>query len=246
MPDFSLGAIPHIAEAAERDRAQLAAHDAALRSKFSRLPTEGLVARSEDLRIAASSEASAERRLRDLQERIERVQLQIERYDAQRERAREVKRRFRKDELARIDHAEARSQERLSGLEVKARELIVPSGSARQELAVADRGLAERRELAITAARIAPAAYITKELGGEAERSDETLGLGQYASRARDLGRSQGLGRQLPAKIASVDDMEYLVCIPPVASVAGCEARLGGPQRFKGPLPVFRLVNLAE
>jgi hypothetical protein len=77
----------------------------------------------------------------------------------------ELKRRFRKDELAQIDHAEARSQGRLAELEAEARELIVPSGSARQELAVADRVLAERRELAITAARIAPAAYITKELG---------------------------------------------------------------------------------
>jgi conjugative relaxase-like TrwC/TraI family protein len=36
--------IPHIAEAAERDRAQLAAHDEALRAKFSGLPTEELVA----------------------------------------------------------------------------------------------------------------------------------------------------------------------------------------------------------
>jgi conjugative relaxase-like TrwC/TraI family protein len=65
MPDHSRDAIPHIAEAAERDRAQLAAHDAALRSQFSGLPTEELVARSEDLRSAASSEANAERQLRD-------------------------------------------------------------------------------------------------------------------------------------------------------------------------------------
>lgn len=41
--------IPHIAEAAERDRAQIAAHDEALRSQFSRLPTEELVARRDDL-----------------------------------------------------------------------------------------------------------------------------------------------------------------------------------------------------
>jgi hypothetical protein len=45
--------IPHIAEAAERDRAQLAAHDAALRSRFSGLPTEELVAMRSDLRSAA-------------------------------------------------------------------------------------------------------------------------------------------------------------------------------------------------
>jgi hypothetical protein len=41
----------------------------------------------------------------------------------------------------------------------------VPSGTARQELAVAERVLAERRELAITAARVSPPAYIKNELG---------------------------------------------------------------------------------
>jgi conjugative relaxase-like TrwC/TraI family protein len=165
MPDRSADALPHIAAAAERDRAQLAAHDAALRSQFSGLPTEELIARSDDLGVAANHEAKAERQLGDLRERIESAERQIERYDAQRERMQELKRRFRKDELARIDRDEARSQERLVGLEAEARELPVPSGSARQELAVADRVLAERRELAITAARISAPTYITKELG---------------------------------------------------------------------------------
>ena len=42
----------------------------------------------------------------------------------------------------------------------------LPGGTgARSELAAVNRVLADRRELAITAARIAPAAYITKELG---------------------------------------------------------------------------------
>ncbi len=163
--DHSRDALPHLAEAAERDRAQLAAHDAALRSQFSGLPTEELLARSDDLRIAASHEAKAERQLRDLRERIERAERQIERYDAQRERAQELKRRFRKDELARIDRDEARSLQQLSGLEAEARGLPVPSGSSRRELAVADRVLAERRELAVTAARISPPAYIASELG---------------------------------------------------------------------------------
>jgi hypothetical protein len=165
MPDRSADALPHIAAAAERDRAQLAAHDAALRSQFSGLPTEELIARSDDLGIAANHEAKAERQLGNLRERIESAERQIERYDAQRERTQELKRRFRKEELARIDRDEARSQERLVGLEAEARELPVPSGSARQELAVADRVLAERRELAITAARISAPTYITKELG---------------------------------------------------------------------------------
>ncbi|HKB50390.1 MAG TPA: hypothetical protein VKC63_03050 [Solirubrobacterales bacterium] len=100
-----------------------------------------------------------------MRERIERAERQVERYDGQRERAQELRRRFRKDELARIDRDEARSQERLAGLEAEARGLPVPSGSSRRELAVADRVLAERRELAITAARISPPAYIASELG---------------------------------------------------------------------------------
>jgi hypothetical protein len=70
-----------------------------------------------------------------------------------------------RDVQERIDRDEARSQERLTGLEAEAREMPVPSGSARRELAVADRVRAERRELAVTAARISPPPYITKELG---------------------------------------------------------------------------------
>ena len=45
------------------------------------------------------------------------------------------------------------------------RQLPVPSGTPLQELAVADRVLAERRELAITAACISPPAYIRNDLG---------------------------------------------------------------------------------
>ena len=156
---------PHIAEAAQRDRAQLAAHDAALRSRFSGLPTEELVARSEELRIAATREAKVERQLRDLQERIERAERTGRALRGAAGAGAGAKRRFRKDELARIDRDEARSLQRIADLKAEVREFPVPSGSARRELAIADRVLAERRELAITAARISPPAYIKKEIG---------------------------------------------------------------------------------
>lgn len=236
-------AIPHIAEASERDRAQLAAHEAALRSRFSGLPTEKLVARREELRVAAGGEVKAERQLQHLQEQIEIAQHRIEGYDRERQRAQELKRRFRKDELAHIDRDEAKSLQRLAGLKAEACEFPVPSGSARRELAIADHVLAERCQLAIAAARVAPPPYITKELGerpsdptkrkawergvdgieryrqrygvkdpnralgrereqaaqrATLRRIRETqrrLGLGQHASRARDLGRSLGIGR---------------------------------------------------
>lgn len=40
-----------------------------------------------------------------------------------------------------------------------------PGDAARREFVVADQVLAERRQLAITAARISPPTYVTKELG---------------------------------------------------------------------------------
>ena len=123
----------------------------------------------------------------------------------------------------------------------------VVGDAARRELAVADQVLAQRRELAIIAARISPPAYVKNELGErpsdptkrkawdrgvsqieryrqehgikdpntalgrEAKRGAErarqqaarrrlleaqrALGLGQHATRARQLGRGLSIGR---------------------------------------------------
>ena len=165
VPDRSAEALPHIAQAAERDRSQLAAHDAALRSRFSGLPTEELVARRDELKAPARREAEAERELRYMRERVEKAEHWLERFDTARERAQELKRRPRKSELSRIDGEEARAVRVLDELEAQVRQLPNPSGTARQELAVAERVLAERRELAITAARISPPTYVKNELG---------------------------------------------------------------------------------
>ncbi|HEX3240305.1 MAG TPA: AAA family ATPase [Solirubrobacterales bacterium] len=105
--------IPHIAEAAERDRAQLAAHEEALRSHFSGLPTEELIARCRVLRPGAERESREEGIRREARERID----------------------------------------------------SAPGQSARHELAIADQVLAERRQLAIAAARLSPPPYIKAELG---------------------------------------------------------------------------------
>lgn len=91
--------IPHIAEATERDRAQLAAHEVALRSLFSGLPTEELVARRVDLYGAADREAVQQERRDALAERIERGYDGLERYRVQREAAEAQPRRERREEL---------------------------------------------------------------------------------------------------------------------------------------------------
>jgi conjugative relaxase-like TrwC/TraI family protein len=95
--------IPHIAEAAERDRAQLAAHDIA---QLQSLPTEELMRRRSELARPAAEEQRAE-----------------------------------------------------------AKGLPAVERTARTELAAVESLLAERRQLAITAARISPPPYIRTELG---------------------------------------------------------------------------------
>ncbi len=175
--------IPHIAEAAERDRAQIAAHEVALRSQFSGLPTEELVVRGDDLRAAADREARVEERRGRLQERIERAREHIEGYTTEREAVQALPRRQRREELIRIDTFEAHSLKALSRLEVEMKELPTVGNAARRELAVAEHVLAQRRELPIIAARISPPMYIKAELG---ERPSDPI-----KQRAWDRGVSQ-------------------------------------------------------
>ncbi len=203
VADNDRSAISHIAEAAERDRSQLAAHDATLRSRFSGLPTEELVARTDELRVAVGREAKAERDLQYLRRQVEVAEHRVERFDRERERAQEMKRRLRKSELARIDDREAVALQGLDELEAGLRELPLPTGASRQELAVADRVLAERREFAITAARIAPPAYITAELGQRptepTKRTTWERGVGEietYRQRYGIKDRDRAFGRE--------------------------------------------------
>jgi conjugative relaxase-like TrwC/TraI family protein len=239
--------IAHLAEAAERDRAQLAAHEVALRSRFTGLPTEELVARQRELESAADREAVQQERRDRLTERIERGYERLDGYREDREAAEGLPSRERREELAQIETMETRAQKQLERLEAELREMPVPGDAARREFAVADQVLAERRQLAITAAQIAPPAYIRNELGErpsdpakrqawnrgvaqietyrqqhgvkdpsralgqEARRAAERarqrevqrrlletqreLGLGQFAARARALGRSMSILR---------------------------------------------------
>lgn len=157
--------IPHIAEAAERDRSQLTAHEVALRSQFSGLPTDELVARREALWTAADRETVNQERWSALSERIERFREPLEGFDSQRVVAEVLPRRERQEALARVEKDEARLRRHLDRLEAELREMPSPQDVARREFAVADRVLAERRELTVIAARISPPAYVKSELG---------------------------------------------------------------------------------
>ena len=232
--------IPHIVEAAERDRAQLAAHDVA---QLEALPGGELIQRRDTLRPQAQQERTNENERAELQKRIERVTEFLDGMDAQRERAKGLPRKLRRFERQRIDRTEARSEEQLAQLEAKLRRMPPVEHRARRELVLAEQVLDERLRLALLATRLVPPPYITKELGerpsdpakrkawdrgvveietyrqrhgvkdpnralgrkGEQaaqraalrrlQETQELLGRGRHASRARDLGRGMGIGR---------------------------------------------------
>jgi conjugative relaxase-like TrwC/TraI family protein len=157
--------IPHIAEASERDRAQLAAHDKALASKFSGLPTEELAARRAELIPAAQREQEAERSHERLQREIARARESIERFEAQRTEALVAPKREQGHDLGFIEAALANNREALERLEARAQGTPAVQHTARRELALAEQVLDERLRLAVLAARLSPPDYITKELG---------------------------------------------------------------------------------
>ncbi len=154
--------IPHIAEAAERDRAQLAAHDVA---QLEALPPGELIERRDGIRSQARQERTNEAERAELEKRIERVGEFLGGIEAQRERTKELPRKPRRSERERIDRTEARSEEQLAQMEAQLRRMPPVEHQARQELAVAEQILDERLQAAVLAVRLAPPAYIKKELG---------------------------------------------------------------------------------
>jgi hypothetical protein len=155
-------AIPHIAEASCRDRAQLAAHDVA---QLESLPTSELIERRDTLSSRAELELNTEAERATLQERIEGAEAGVAALDSQRERARELPRKQRRSELQRIHSHEVVARQALERLEARLGQLPPPEDAARRELAAAQRVLDHRLGAAVLAARLAPPRYITNELG---------------------------------------------------------------------------------
>jgi conjugative relaxase-like TrwC/TraI family protein len=156
--------IPHIAEAAERDRAQLAAHEVALRERFQGMPDADLRARREELASATNAEARVANPRGRLEDRIEelldrRAQLEAE------HRAEAVLHPEGSEALSRIEVNERILAQLLARNETELSQMPEVGDSARREMAVADGVLAERREMAILAARLDPPTYVRSELG---------------------------------------------------------------------------------
>ncbi|HET8814506.1 MAG TPA: MobF family relaxase [Solirubrobacterales bacterium] len=143
--------LEHIAEAAERDGSQAAAHDEALRSEFAQLSTDELVARLRELRSEAGAEQHNESRHLRAEDTISREAERLETIRSQPGRWHPA------NEEAALQGIEAARAERQQLPEI--------GHDARAKAAVAEHVLAERERAAATAARLSPPAYIKGELG---------------------------------------------------------------------------------
>ena len=157
--------LDHIAAAAERDGAQVAAHDEALRSRFASLSSQELHRRRNELASEAGAEKRAGRSREELTKRIANADRQLDSAVAQTERLGELPRRERKEWRERLEERVRSWAERADQLEAERTQLPPPSSRVRAEVAVIDHVLAERERASVLAARIAPHPYITAELG---------------------------------------------------------------------------------
>ena len=158
-------AIAHVAEAAERDRAQTAAHDEALRAELAKLPTAEIAARRGELgtpaRFEAQHQESYTRQVRAVEER----RGQVEQASANREAVEALRWRERRQKLPRATESERLLSERLAEETARLAQMEPPRSEARREREIAGQLLDTRSAQALTAARIEPPAYILKELG---------------------------------------------------------------------------------
>jgi conjugative relaxase-like TrwC/TraI family protein len=145
--------LEHIAQAAERNGAQSAAHDEALRSRFTELPSEDLVARLHEIAAEARAEQQRDTRRRELEREIREDREIVEAI------------RSGEDRDPHPELIERAALERMRLNEEEYESLPEVGYDARAESAVIEAMLAERERLAVAAARLSPPDYITKEIG---------------------------------------------------------------------------------
>ena len=157
--------LDHIAAAAERDGAQVAAHGEALRSRFAPLSSSELHRLRDELAAEAHSEQQVERSHEELTQQIASADRLLESSVAQTEQLPRLPRTWRERERVRIARLADDSAERANRLEAERARLGAPEHRARAEVAVIDHLIAERERAAVLAAQLSPPKYITAELG---------------------------------------------------------------------------------
>jgi hypothetical protein len=157
--------IAHVGEAAERDRAQTAAHDEALRAELAKLPTAELAAWRDKLDTPARFEARHQEDYARQVQAVEERRGQVEQASANREAVEALGWRERRQKLPYATESEQLLTERLAEERAKLAQMELPGTEVRHEREIAAQLLDARSAQALTAARIEPPSYIVKELG---------------------------------------------------------------------------------
>ncbi len=158
-------AIAHVAEAAERDRAQTAAHDEALRAELAKLPATDLADRRRKLQRSANFEAQAEHDYNRQAGEVQARRSQYERAMTHTEAVEALGWRERRQKLPRALESEELLRQRLNENVEKLAAMQPPGTAARQEYEIAAQLLTRREAQMLTAVAIKPPPYILKELG---------------------------------------------------------------------------------
>jgi AAA domain len=157
--------IAHVGEATERDRAQTAAHDEALRAELAKLPTVELAARRDKLDTPARFEARHQEDYARQEQAVEDRRAQVERASADREAIEAFGWRERRQKLPYATESEQLLTQRLAEERTKLAQMEPPGTEVRREREIAGRLLDARSAQALMAARIEPPSYIVQELG---------------------------------------------------------------------------------
>jgi conjugative relaxase-like TrwC/TraI family protein len=162
--------LDHIGAAAERDGAQVSAHDLALRTKLEGRSSPELSRLRDELASEAGAERIIEERRRALEERIAPSRQRLADLDAERralgpEPRRRRERQEYREALRRIETRERQIQNSSERLAQERDELPPVAHDARAEVAAIDAVLDRRRDLALAAARVSPPDYLVAELG---------------------------------------------------------------------------------
>ena len=158
-------AIAHVGEAAERDRAQTAAHDEALRVELAKLPAVELAARRDKLGAPSRFEARHQEEYADQLRKVAQRHSEVKQATSHREAVEALGRRERRQKLPYAIESEELLHERLAEVREELAQMKPPSTEVRREREIAAQLLDARAAQARAAARIEPPSYIVRELG---------------------------------------------------------------------------------
>lgn len=201
--------IPHIGEAAERDRAQIAAHDIA---ELRALSDRELIDLREELGPHDRAEWKQVSAVQWERRQVEEIEDTLDRIARQRERDPVVEDHH---PLSTLEQSERKWGERLAEAKARLAALDSPVNDARPQLRAVEAVMAERDRAAGQAARLDPPTYITAELGErptdsrQARAWDEAVGdIERYRREHGVTDRERPLGRE-PSGERSAEQRAY-------------------------------------